>query len=94
MSANMKTTHKTSRSSSVNSTSSTNSLSLELNSGFLELTMPQHQHHRTDSTSTTSTCSGGFLPLTPTCNTPVRKKSVDTSADERQRLVLLRARDN
>ncbi|RKF56030.1 hypothetical protein OnM2_084019 [Erysiphe neolycopersici] len=92
MSANIKTIHKTSRSSSVNSTSSTNSLSFELSSGFLELTTPHH--YRSNSSSTTSTCSGGFLQLTPSCNTPVRKKPVDTNADERQRLALLRARDN
>ncbi|KAI6250348.1 hypothetical protein HI914_02079 [Erysiphe necator] len=92
MSANIETTHKTTRSSSVNSTSSTNSIAFELSSGFLELTMPVH--HRTISSSSTSTCSGGFLQLTPTCNTPVRKKSLSTVAEERQRLLLLRARDN
>ncbi|RKF53496.1 hypothetical protein GcM3_218039 [Golovinomyces cichoracearum] len=90
MFSTIEATHKTARSPSVTSTSSSNSESLELNSGFLELTMPNH--HRTTSSSLTSQ-SGGFLQLTPTISNNQMAKPVLIDADERQRLLLLRARN-
>ncbi|KAI1007455.1 hypothetical protein K3495_g772 [Podosphaera aphanis] len=85
-------TQKTARSLSVTSTASTNSTSDEMTTPcFLELTMPNH--HRTTSTAS-SDFNGGFLQLTPTTSNQARMNLVLTNAEERQRLLLLRARNN
>lgn len=87
MKSNIEIVPKTSRSSSI--TSTTSSEAIDANP-FLELTMPNH--HRSVSQTSTDVC-GGFLQLTPTESVPPRTIRVSTEADERQRLMLLRARN-